>query len=217
MGMKVNARQTMQNVGKHAGQYRYVMQTELYNRLSATKVLKEAALRSGIPQGTMNASWSAIGEVIKAWATEGHSVAIPGLGSMRFSVRAKSVEKAEDVSKELITSRRVIFVPSVDIKQELQATAINITCYDKDGKIVKQVTSTDDGNVEDNDGNENQNQNENNGSTGSPQENGGSQSGSTESGGTQNGGSETGGDPSTGSGQDNGGGGGNDPIEEGDI
>ena len=35
--------------------------------------------------------WDAAGEVIKAWATEGHSVAIPGLGSMRFGLRAKSV------------------------------------------------------------------------------------------------------------------------------
>ena len=31
------------------------------------------------------------GEVIKAWATEGHSVALPGLGTMRFGLSAKSV------------------------------------------------------------------------------------------------------------------------------
>ena len=31
------------------------------------------------------------GEVIKAWATEGHSVAIPGHGTMRFGLSAKSV------------------------------------------------------------------------------------------------------------------------------
>lgn len=149
MSIKVNARQTLQNVGKNAGKYRYVMLTELYNRLNASKVLKEASLRSGIPQGSINACWNAIGEVIKAWATEGHSVAIPGLGSMRFSVRAESVEKAEDVSTSLIKTRRVIFVPSVDIKDELKRTSINITCFDKDGNIVKQVTSKDEGEVED--------------------------------------------------------------------
>ena len=149
MSIKVNARQTLQNVGKYAGKYRYVMQTELYNRLTASKVVKEASLRSGIPQGSMSSCWNAIGEVIKAWATEGHSVAIPGLGSMRFSVRAESVEKAEDVSTGLIKTRRVIFVPSVDIKDELKRTSINITCFDKDGNIVKQVTSKDDGEVED--------------------------------------------------------------------
>ena len=43
------------------------------------------ALRSGIPKGAINAAWDAIGEVIKAWATEGHSVAVPGLGTMRLA------------------------------------------------------------------------------------------------------------------------------------
>jgi len=149
MSIKVNARQTLQKVGSAKGQYRYVMQTELYNRLNANKVLKEAALRSGIPQGSMTACWQAIGDVIKAWATEGHSVAIPGLGSMRFSVRAQSVENVSDVSTSLIKTRRVIFVPSVDIKDELKRTGINITCIDKDGNVVKQVASQDNGDVED--------------------------------------------------------------------
>jgi hypothetical protein len=38
----------------------------------------------------------------------------------------------------------------VDIKDELKSTSINITCYDKDGNLVKQVTSDDAGTVEDN-------------------------------------------------------------------
>ena len=45
----------------------------------------------------MQACWDAAGEVIKAWATEGHSVALPGLGTMRFGLRSKAVEKVEDV------------------------------------------------------------------------------------------------------------------------
>ena len=32
-------------------------------------------------KGVMQACWDAAGEVIKAWATEGHSVALPGLGT----------------------------------------------------------------------------------------------------------------------------------------
>ena len=35
-----------------------------------------SALCSGIAKGAINAAWDAIGEVIKAWATEGHSVAV---------------------------------------------------------------------------------------------------------------------------------------------
>ena len=53
-----------------------MLQADLYNKLSDAKVITEAALRSGIPKGAINAAWDAIGEVIKAWATEGHSVAV---------------------------------------------------------------------------------------------------------------------------------------------
>ena len=96
----------------------------------------------------MQACWDAAGEVIKAWATEGHSVALPGLGTMRFGLRAKSVEKVEEVKAGLITSRRIIFTPDADLKEELAKTAVQITCYDRDGKEVKRVTSTS-GEVED--------------------------------------------------------------------
>jgi predicted histone-like DNA-binding protein len=148
------------------GIYRYVMQPEQYSSLSQKKVIKEAALRSGVSQGVMQACWDAAGEVIKAWATEGHSVALPGLGTMRFGLRSKSVEKVEDVKSSLITSRRIIFTPDVDLKDELKNTAVQITCYDRDGKEVKRVTSTDDAEVEDPEdtGNENENQNQNSGS-----------------------------------------------------
>ena len=140
----------LMKVGTMAGTYRFVLQAQLYNKLAEAKVIKEASMRSGIAQGTINASWAAIGEVIKAWATEGHSVAIPGLGTMRFGVRASSVADVSDVSTGLIKTRKVIFTPNVDIKDELKSTSINITCYDKDGNLVKQVTSDDAGTVEDN-------------------------------------------------------------------
>ena len=97
MALKVKAKEQYQNIGKYAGTYRYVMMPELYTALAQDKVIKEAALRSGVSRGVMQACWDAAGEVIKTWATEGHAVALPGLGSMRFGLRSKSVEKVEDV------------------------------------------------------------------------------------------------------------------------
>ena len=85
----------------------------------------------------MQACWDAAGEVIKAWATEGHSVALPGLGTMRFGLRAKSVEKVEDVKAGLISSRRIIFTPTTDLKDELADTAVQITCYDRNARILR--------------------------------------------------------------------------------
>ena len=139
------------------GVYRYVMQPDLYIALNQAKVIREAALRSGVSQGVMKACWDAAGEVIKAWATEGHSVALPGLGSMRFGLRAKSVAKVEDVKTSLISTRRIIFTPTQDLKDELASTSIQITCYDRNGNVVKRVTSADAGTVEDNEGDENTN------------------------------------------------------------
>ena len=150
MALKVKAQEKLQKIGKYEGTYRYIMMPELYTSLSQEKVIKEAALRSGVSKGIMQACWDAAGEVIKAWATEGHSVALPGLGTMRFGLRAKSVGKVDEVKAGLVTSRRIIFTPTVDLKDELANTAIQITCYDRDGKEVKRVTSSDAGNVEDN-------------------------------------------------------------------
>ena len=150
MALKVKAVERLLKFDKEsAGKYRYVMKPELYTSLDQKKVIREAALRSGVSQGVMKACWDAAGEVIKAWATEGHSVALPGLGTMRFGLRSKAVEKVEDVKSGLITSRRIIFTPSVDLKEELANTAIQITCFDRTGKEVKRVTSDDEGNVED--------------------------------------------------------------------
>lgn len=149
MAIKVKAMERNVSFQKGVEKWAYVLQTDLYSKLTQTKVIEEAALRSGINKGAINAAWDAIGSVIKAWATEGHSVAIPGLGSLRFGMRSVSVENVNKVSTDLITQRRIIFVPSVDIKDELAKTSISITCYDRNGDIVKRVTSSDGGEVED--------------------------------------------------------------------
>ncbi len=152
MALKVKAVERLLKFDKEKeGKYRYVLKPDLYTSLSQAKVIKEAALRSGVSRGVMQACWDAAGEVIKAWATEGHSVALPGLGTMRFGLRSKAVEKVEDVKTGLIESRRIIFTPDVDLKDELKNTAIQITCIDRNGKEVKRVTSTDPGTIEDND------------------------------------------------------------------
>jgi predicted histone-like DNA-binding protein len=161
MALKVKATEQLIKIGTYAGTYRYVMLPELYTALNQDKVIKEAALRSGVSKGVMQACWDAAGEVIKAWATEGHSVALPGLGTMRFGLRAKSVDDVNKVKAGLISSRRIIFTPDVDLKEELSKTAVQITCFDRTGKEVKRVTSSDSGDVEDP---ENQNQEDNGGS-----------------------------------------------------
>ena len=149
MALKIKAKEKKLKFSKDGPEvYRYVMIPELYSTLDQDKVIKEAAIRSGVTEGVMQACWKGAGEVIKAWATEGHSVALPGLGNMRFGLSAKAVADVNDVKTGLIRTRRIVFTPTMTLKEELANTAINITCYDRNGEVVKRVTSADPGTVE---------------------------------------------------------------------
>ena len=120
MALKIKAREKKLKFSQDGPEvYRYVMVPDLYSTLDQDKVIKEAAIRSGVSEGVMQACWKGAGEVIKAWATEGHSVALPGLGNI-----------------------------TVALKEELANTSIQITCYDRNGDVVKRVTSDDPGTVE---------------------------------------------------------------------
>ncbi|WP_317574252.1 HU family DNA-binding protein [Segatella copri] len=189
MGIKVKAIERNVAFEKGKQKWAYVMQADLYGQLTQSKVIEEAAVRSGLAKQVINAAWGAIGAVITAWATEGHSVAVPGLGSLRFGLNSTAVEDVNKVSSSLINRRYIIFVPNADIKEELAKTSVNITCYDRNGKIVKQVTSADKNDTGEGDNKDNTNQ-------------GG---GTSQGGGTNQGGdSNQGGNPSQGGGSTDG-------------
>ena len=102
---------------------------------------------------------------------------------MRFTVRYKAVADVNDVKTKLIKSRRIVFVAAQEVKDELAKTSIQITCFDRNGNIVKRVTSDDEGVVEESeneptpnpsDGGENNgngNGNDNGGNTGGDDQN----------------------------------------------
>lgn len=53
MAINLKAKETLIQVGEMKGQYRFILGTELYNKLSESKVIKEAAIRSGVSVGVM--------------------------------------------------------------------------------------------------------------------------------------------------------------------
>ena len=190
MAIKVIAQRREVKLGKNPGM-KFVMRPDLYVPIAEKKVFQEASTHSGISSGVIKAAWDAAGEVIRTWATEGHSIPLPGLGTMRFGVRSKAVEKLEDVKTNLISVRRIIFTPNVEVKDELKNTSIQITCLDEDGNVLKRVTSGDSGDIEDNE-NENGSGSENGNGSGSENGNG-SGSGSGGNGGNTSGGNTGGG------------------------
>ena len=186
MAIKVIAQRREVKLGKNPGK-KFVMRPDLYIPIQEKKVFAEASTHSGISAGVIKAAWDAAGEVIRTWATEGHSVPLPGLGTMRFGVRSKAVENLEDVKTNLISVRRIIFTPNVEVKDELKNTSIQITCLDEDGNVLKRVTSGDSGDIEDE-----ENTNNSNG-TNSGENTGGENTGGENTGGDNNGGGGSGG------------------------
>ena len=57
--MKLKAIERNVSFDKNKTRYAFVLTPELYGKLTADKVIKEASLRSGLPKGVVNASWNA--------------------------------------------------------------------------------------------------------------------------------------------------------------
>ena len=129
--MSIRLSRNLRNVA-FLHQKRYILQPQTYSRLTSKKVLEEASLRSGISRGIINASSDAVGQVIMAWLTEGHSVEIPGLGTMRFSVKAKSSVTEEGATVDKVYIRKIVYTPSTEIKQALKDAEISV-----DGEVVE--------------------------------------------------------------------------------
>ena len=193
MAIKVIAQRRELKIGKNPGVKKFVMRPDLYIPIQEKKVFAEASTHSGISAGVIKAAWDAAGEVIRTWATEGHSIPLPGLGTMRFGVRSKAVEKLEDVKTNLISVRRIVFTPNVEVKDELKNTSIQITCLDEDGTVLKRVTSSDSGDIEDNECSDSTDTTGGGSSTGSETAGGDNtqSGGSTDTGGNQGGGNSS--------------------------
>lgn len=149
--MKITAKERrlkFSNSPDDPGEYRYVLYPDIYNKVGEDKVIETVAQATALSPEVIRLAWTAIAKAFNTWATEGHSIPIPGLGTMRFGVRAQAVADVKQVSTDLITARRVVFTPSTTIRNILRQTSINITCIDRNGEVVKRVTSEDDSQIE---------------------------------------------------------------------
>lgn len=136
MALNINSRQTKIKVGKHKDEDMFVMKVDHYNTIDAEKIIQYASDTYNIPKGVMRASWEALGQAITSWVLEGHIVEVPGLGNIRAEIRAKAQSDATDVSADDIFRRHLLLTPTKEIKNALNSTPINITCFDKDGNEV---------------------------------------------------------------------------------
>lgn len=135
--LKINSKQQTIKVGERKGEEMFVMKVDHYGVYDAEHIIKYVSETQCIPRAQLRAAWEALGQAITTWTLEGHIVEIPGLGNIRAEVRAKAQKNACDVSTNDIVRRKLLLTPTKEIKNALNSTELAITCYDKEGRVVR--------------------------------------------------------------------------------
>lgn len=92
-----------------------------YTTFNQDSFVKMAAEDAGITEEQMNAALKAYQSQFRQLLLNGHSINMGSLGTFRLSMSAKTVENADDLTAELIRRLRVIYTPSVQIKDGMKA------------------------------------------------------------------------------------------------
>ncbi|CEA16403.1 MAG: HU family DNA-binding protein [Fermentimonas caenicola] len=81
---------------------------------------KGIASKSSMTRGAVLNVIENMVDEIPRYLTEGYSVNLNNLGTLRLSLSSKGVSKPEDFKSENITNMRVVFTPSPEFKKTLQ-------------------------------------------------------------------------------------------------
>jgi len=97
---------------------RYVARPVTYSSIGTEEVLARAAENSNIDRGALSHAFYAIEKEFKNFLLTGHTVRLGVIGTFRPSFSCRSGARREDVRPEGITCRRIVFMPSVELKRE---------------------------------------------------------------------------------------------------
>ncbi len=139
MSIRIKATETKQKVGVLKDEYVFQLKPQKNNTLELKKVLADASKICTLNPTVITSALEGFAEAMMTWLTEGHSIIVPGFGTMRYSINAKVANTIDEVSPALITKRKIIFTPFPDLKQQLNDTDVIITCYDRKGKELKTI------------------------------------------------------------------------------
>lgn len=141
MTMNVKAIERQISVGDKRGNYAYVMSPEHQKHMDEKSIFHKAALNTNMNIAAIRTAWLVCSEIIREEVIKGHTVALPGLGSIRLGMKANIVDDIADINSSLIKTKKIIFNPTSKFKNDLESSPINITCYNRNGKIIKKINS----------------------------------------------------------------------------
>lgn len=101
-------------------QYKWRLSPYRYTTFNKPYLIRTAALDAGITQEQMAAALRAYQNQFDQLMLNGHSIELEGLGNFRLSMSFKTAEGVEDISMDLFKRLRVLFRPSVDLRDEMK-------------------------------------------------------------------------------------------------
>ena len=88
--------------------------------LSTQQFAKLATTDAAISPGEMLAALDLFGKTALQQLLQGHSVEVPGIGTLRISFSSKGADTPEDFNaRTMISGARVLFRPKVEVKQAI--------------------------------------------------------------------------------------------------
>lgn len=142
MAIRIKAKQRLMKVGPNAGKKVWKLTPDIGNKIVFDKLCKRAAERNNLSATIIKAAIGAVAESIKDYLVIGDSVELGELGTLRLSMRAKTSENLADVNVNNIERRRLVFTPSKEIKEFINAEPVEIVYFDEKGKKVRRVDAT---------------------------------------------------------------------------
>lgn len=106
------------------GRSGYVTRSLRYSRISAREVVEYAAQNSGINRGQLMAAMYALEQSFENFLFNGHSVELAEIGTFRISVQAKMGESAGDGGSAAVHTRKIVYLPSVQLKHSLKEMTV---------------------------------------------------------------------------------------------
>ena len=110
---------TKQKIKVNNDEEMYVAHLKSYSRISCDEIIRVTAQSQGISEANIASAFYALAATIKRYVLEGHVVDLGPIGTFRASVNCTAEKNREDLSPKSITRRRIIFHPSLDLKNAL--------------------------------------------------------------------------------------------------
>lgn len=98
----------------------YVTRPVTYSNIGTKELVEHASVDSGMSKALMRAAIDAVMLQVKELLLNGHSIQLGDMGTLRFSVKCKSVDNADDISVNNVKVRRLIFRPSPEMRAEIK-------------------------------------------------------------------------------------------------